>query len=175
MVHRLINQNMSGALLTIANSLSAFPPEIAVLLVSMTPVLEQRAGIPLAVLIYNMPIWKAYWLVMAGNILPVMALLYFADSFHAWVQKNSNSLFGRTWLNKLKQAQESFHKYEKYGLLGLTFFVVSPLPGSGIFTGAMIAFLMGIPFKHSWPYLAASVMGSGLVTLLIVFGIDKVF
>lgn len=159
----------------IAGYLSAFPPEVAVFLVGMTPVLEQRVGIPLAIFVYDMPIWKAYWLVMAGNIGPVMLLLYFADSFHAWVLKNSSSLFGRTWLNKLKEAQEAFHKYEKYGLLGLALFVVSPLPGSGIFTGAVLAFLMGIPFRHSWPYLVAAILGSGLITLLISVGIDKIF
>lgn len=160
---------------TIAHYLSAFPPEVAVFLVGMTPVLEQRAGIPLAILVYNMPIWKAYWIVIAGNIGPVMLLLYFADSFHRWVSRNTGTFLGRTWLNKLKEAQEAFHKYEKYGLWGLLFFVASPIPGSGIFTGAMIAFLMGIPFKHSWPYLVGAVLGSGLVTLVVTVGIDKVF
>lgn len=159
----------------IAQSLAVFPPEVAVFLVGMTPVLEQRVGIPLAIFVYHMPVWKAYWIVMAGNILPVMALLYFADSFHAWVLKNSHTFFGRTWLKKLKTAQESFQKYEKYGLWGLMIFVILPLPGSGIFTGAVIAFLMGIPFKHSWRYLIGAVLGSGLMTLLIVAGVGKIF
>lgn len=158
---------------SIAQSLSAFPQEVAVFLVAMTPVLEQRAGIPLAILIYNMPVWKAYALVMAGNIGPVLLLLYFADSFHNWVLKNSSSFFGRNWLKKLKQAQEAFARYEKYGLIGLALFVASPIPGSGIFTGAMIAFLMGIPFKHSWPYLVGAVLASGLVTLAVTVSIDK--
>ena len=160
---------------SIAQAFSAFPHEVAVFLVAMTPVLEQRAGIPLAILIYKMPIWKAYWLVMAGNIGPVLLLLYFADSFHVWVSQNFGTFFGRTWLKKLKSAQDAFAHYEKYGLIGLALFVASPIPGSGIFTGAMIAFLMGIPFKRSCPYLVGAVLGSGLVTLLVVVGIDKIF
>ena len=78
---------------------------------------------------------------------------------------------GKTWIKKLAQAQASFKKFEKYGLIGLSIFIISPLPGSGIFTGAMLAFLLGIPFKHSWPYITVAVAGSAIVTLLIAMGI----
>ena len=159
----------------IASFFTGFPPELAVVIVSMMPVLEQRVGIPLAILVYNMPIWKAYFLVMAGNIGPVLVLLYFAGDFHAWVHKNSGFFSSRLWLKKLDEAQEAFRKYEKYGLLGLMVFVALPIPGSGIFTGAIIAFLMGVQFRHSWPYLVSAVLLSGLLTLAITLGFDKAF
>lgn len=159
----------------VASFFNGFPPEIAVFIVSMMPVLEQRVGIPLAILVYHMPVWKAYFLVMAGNIGPVLILLYFAADFHAWVHKNSGTFSGKVWLKKLDEAQEAFKKYEKYGLLGLMLFVALPIPGSGIFTGAMIAFLMGVQFKHSWPYLVGAVMFSGLMTVAVTVGLDKIF
>jgi uncharacterized membrane protein len=159
----------------IAFYFSGFPNELAVFLVAMTPVLEQRVAIPLGILVYHMPIWKVYAITMLGNIGPVLLLLYHADRFHAWVEKNSGTFFGKKWANNLKKAQDGFQKYEKYGMLGLVFFVVSPLPGSGIFTGAMLAFLLGVPFRHSWAYLTSAVLGSGLVTLLLVFGLGKIF
>ncbi|MEK7625626.1 MAG: small multi-drug export protein [Patescibacteria group bacterium] len=159
----------------IAGFFIGVPPELAVVIVSMMPVLEQRVGIPLAILVYHMPVWKAYFLVMAGNIGPVLALLYFAGDFHAWVHKRSGFFSSRIWLKKLDEAQEAFKKYEKYGLLGLMIFVALPIPGSGIFTGAIIAFLMGVQFRHSWPYLVGAVLLSGLLTVAVTLGFDRVF
>lgn len=166
---------MKNMIHLIANWFSGFPPEIAVLIVSAMPVLEQRVGVPLALLVYHMPPLKAYLLVMVGNIGPVLFLSFFADRFHAWVLKNSGTFSGRTWLKKLREAQDAFAKYEKYGLVGLMLFVALPIPGSGIFTGAIIAFLMGVPFRHSWPYLTGAVLLSGLMTVGLFYGFERIF
>ncbi len=155
---------------------SSFPPQwagVVTFLIAMTPVLEQRIALPVAIIGFNMPAWEAILITLAGNLLPVTALLYFADNFHAWVNKNSGTFFGKAWLKNLHKAQEKFAKYEKYGLLGLALFVALPIPGSGIFTGTMIAFLMGVPFKRSLPYIWAAVIGSSFVTVAISLGIDK--
>lgn|SRR3989344_2216530 len=156
------------------NFFGQFPPELAVLLISMTPLLEQRVALPLAIIVYQMPVIKAFALTFVGNIIPVLLVLYQADRFHAWVQRNAHTFWGQRWLRKLNKAQKSFAKYEKYGLMGLTLFVIAPIPGSGIFTGAMLAFLMGIPFRRSWPYITLAVAGSAVVTLLISVGVDKI-
>ena len=160
---------------TLVAFFSAFPPEVAVFLISMTPVLEQRVALPLAIIGYHMPIWKALLITFVGNIIPVLLLLFFADSFHRWVQKNSGTFFGRAWIKKLHKAQHSFSKYERFGLIGLAIFIILPIPGSGIFTGTMIAFLMGVPFRHSWPYITGAVLGSAMVTLVISVGVTRVF
>ncbi len=158
-----------------ASIFSVVPPEVAVFLIAMTPVLEQRVALPMAIIAFKMPVWEALAITLAGNLLPTTALLYFADNFHRWVQKNSGTFFGKAWLKSLRHAQEKFAKYEKYGLLGLALFIALPIPGSGIFTGTMIAFLMGVPFKHSVPYIWAAVIGSSLVTMFISIGIGKIF
>ncbi len=152
-----------------------FPPEVLTFLVAMTPVLEQRVALPMAIIGFNMPVWKALLITLVGNLLPTTALLYFADNFHAWVNKNSGTFFGKAWLKSLRHAQEKFAKYEKYGLIGLALFIALPIPGSGIFTGTMLAFLMGVPFKHSVPYIWAAVIGSSFVTMFISVGIEKLF
>lgn len=159
----------------VANFFANFPHELAVLLVAMTPILEQRIAIPLGVLIYHMSPLKAFAITMLGNIPPVLLVLFFAQHFHDWVQRKSGTFFGKAWAKKLKQAQDAFSKYEKYGLLGLALFIALPIPGSGVFTGAFLAFLMGVPFKHSWPYIIAGVVGSGLVTISVVIGAVKIF
>lgn len=152
-----------------------FPPELTTFLVAMTPVLEQRVALPMAIIGFNMPVWKALLITLAGNLLPITALLYFADNFHNWVKRNSGTFFGKAWLKSLANAQEKFAKYEKYGLIGLALFIALPIPGSGIFTGTMLAFLMGVPFKHSLPYIWAAVIGSSIVTMVISVGIERVF
>jgi uncharacterized membrane protein len=167
--------NLLYMIQSVISAFSGFPPELATFLVAMTPVLEQRVALPMAIIAFNMPVWKALLITLAGNLLPITALLYFADNFHRWVEKNSGTFFGRSWLKSLRHAQDKFARYEKYGLLGLAIFIALPIPGSGIFTGTMIAFLMGVPFKHSLPYIWAAVIGSSFVTMFISIGIDKVF
>lgn len=159
----------------IISAFSSFPPEVATFLIAMTPVLEQRVALPLSILVFKLPPWEALLLTLVGNLLPITALLYFADNFHRWVSKNSGTFFGRAWVKNLRQAQEKFARYEKYGLLGLAIFIALPIPGSGIFTGTMIAFLMGVPFKRSVPYIWAAVVGSSLVTMAISVGFNTVF
>lgn len=161
-------------LTTIANFFVNFPQELAVFLVAMTPVLEQRVALPLAVIVYRMPVLKAFGITVVGNLIPVLLLLFHVDRFHDWVKRNSGTFFGNYWLKKLRHAQESFARYERYGLIGLTLFIILPIPGSGIFTGTVIAFLMGVPFRHSWPYIAFAVVGSAAMTLLISIGAEHI-
>lgn len=159
----------------IANFFIGFPPELAVFFVSMIPLLEQRAALPLAIIIYHMPMWKAFALSFTGSMIPLTILLFYADKFHAWVHKNAETYWAKHWIKNLKQAQDKFAKYEKYGLIGLALFIILPIPGSGIFTGTMLAFLMGVPFKDSWPYITGAVAGSAIVTILLSVGIDRIF
>lgn len=159
---------------TIIAFFSAFPPELAVFLIAMTPVLEQRVALPLAILAYHMPPFKALAITIVGNLIPILFLLAYAERFYAWVHKNAHTLWGSRWLRKLKQAQDSFARYEKYGLIGLAIFIILPIPGSGIFTGTMIAFLMGVSFKDAWPYIVSAVIGSALVTLAVSVGVEKI-
>lgn len=164
---------MHAIIEALMNFFKQFPPEVATFLVAMTPVLEQRAALPLAIIGFNMPAWKALGITLVGNLIPVTILLFYAEKFNAWVHKNAGTFFGRHWIKSLKKAQDGFAKYEKYGLIGLALFIALPIPGSGIFTGSMIAFLMGVPFKDSVPYIWLAVIGSAFVTMFISVGVDK--
>ena len=65
--------------------------------------------------------------------------------------------------------------YEKYGLWGLMIFIGVPIPGTGAWTGALAAFVFGIPFKHSWPFILGGIIISGIITTLLTVGVDKIF
>ena len=78
--------------------------------------------------------------------------------------------------NVLPNPTEKFAgDYAKYGLIGLMIFIGVPIPGTGAWTGALAAFVLGIPFKKAWPYVLGGIMISGILTLLLTVGIDKIF
>lgn len=160
---------------SIVNFFSTFPPEIATILMAMTPVGELRLSLPVAVLAFHFPIWKAVLLSIIGNAIPAMAILLFAKKFHEYIDKKSG-LLSKGWIKSLHRAQEKFAgKYEKCGLWGLLIFIGIPLPMTGAWTGALAAFVFGIPFRKAWPFVLGGIIISSFLTLLITVGADKVF
>lgn len=154
---------------------SQFPHWLATIFLSMTPVGELRLSIPVSVLGYNMPVWQAFVLSIIGNMIPVTVILMFAGRFHAWVQKEAGK-WGKNWADYLVSVQKKFSgDYEKYGLIGLMIFIGVPLPGTGAYTGAIAAFVFGIPFKHSWPFVLAGVIISAIITTILTVGADHIF
>ena len=152
---------------------SIFPPELATFLISMLPIGELRFSIPIGVAAYHLPVWEVFLISIFGNSLPTLAILMFAGKFHLWVEKKSG-FFSRRWINGLAGAQKKFQKYEKYGLWGLFLFIGSCLPGTGSYTGAIIAFVFGVPFRHSWPYIFGGIVMTGVITTVFTVGIDKI-
>ncbi|MEK7213065.1 MAG: small multi-drug export protein [Patescibacteria group bacterium] len=154
---------------------SQFPPEIATVLMAMTPVGELRLSLPVAVLGYHLPVWEAYLLAVFGNAIPAFIIAAFAGKFHAWVVHRAGR-WGKDWADYLASVQKKFTgPYEKYGLWGLAIFIGVPLPMTGAWSGAVAAFIFGIPFKKSWPYILLGIAISGLLTLLLTVGADKIF
>ena len=152
---------------------SLFPPALATFLMGASPILELRLALPVAILHYHFPVWKAVFFAVLGNGIPTLAILLFADEFHHWVEKNSG-FFGRHWVTHVAKAQQSFAKYEKYGLWGIFFFISSSLPGTGAYSGAIAAFILGIPIKKSWPYIFGGLLISSVITALVTVGVDKI-
>lgn len=159
----------------ITQFLSTFPPEIATILMAMTPVGELRLSLPVAVLVFHFPIWKAVLLSVIGNAIPAMIILLFAKRFHEYINKKSG-LLSSGWLKALHRAQEKFAgDYEKFGLIGLMIFIGIPLPMTGAWTGALAAFVFGIPFRKAWPFVLGGIIISSFLTLLVTVGADKIF
>lgn len=154
---------------------SGFPPQLATFFLAMTPVGELRLALPIALVVYKLPLWEAMLWSIVGNMLPVIIILYFSDLFHIWIQKKSG-YFSKKWINGLARAQAKFSgDFAKYGLIGLMIFIGIPLPGTGAFTGALAAFVFGIPFKKSWPFVFGGVIFSAIITAAITIGLGKLF
>ena len=154
---------------------SGFPPQLATVFLAMTPVGELRLALPVALLVYKMPLFEAMFWSILGNMIPALIILHFSDVFHIWIQKRSG-YFSKKWINVLARAQSKFSgDYAKYGLIGLMIFIGIPIPGTGAFTGALAAFVFGIPFKKSWPYVLGGVFIAACATSAITLGLVKIF
>jgi len=142
---------------------------------AMTPVGELRLSLPVAVLAFHIPVWQAVLLSVFGNAIPAMIILFFAKPFHNYIDKKTG-LVSKGWLKALHRAQEKFAgDYQKYGLIGLTIFIGIPLPVTGAWTGALAAFVFGIPFRKAWPFVLAGIIISSFLTLLVTVGAGKIF
>ena len=121
-------------------------PKAVIFIISLMPILELRGGL-LAASLLKIPEIEAIPSSIIGNILPIPFILLFIKHIFKWMKKVN--LF-RGLIEKLeKRAMSKSDKIQKYEFVGLMLFVGIPLPGTGAWTGALIASLLGIDIKKS--------------------------
>jgi len=151
--------------------LGSVPHWLAVMVIGALPVSELRGAIPVAMGIYGMGPFEAYFLSVFGNLIPVVPLLLYLEPVSGYLRRYHIFDVFFTWLFARTRRNHT-ENFEKYGLLALTLFVAVPLPVTGAWTGCAAAFVFGIKFKHSMPAIAAGVMIAGvIVTVLTMMGI----
>jgi uncharacterized membrane protein len=134
---------------------------------AMTPVGELRASLPVALTVYNMNWLLAFIVSVIGNLVPVLFLLLFLGPVSDWFSlkfKICNRFF--SWLFE-KTRRKSEARISKYGSIALISFVAIPLPFTGAWTGAIVAFLFNIPFKKAFPLIASGVVIAGIIVLVL--------
>ena len=134
-----------------------FPPEVYVLLVAALPVVELRGAIPLGVALGLSP-WESFLWALLGNLLVVplaLGLLPWAVGLATRMP-----LFARAWRAQV----------QRLGALGLFLFVAVPLPGTGAWSGAVLAVVLGVRRRYAFPALALGVVAAGLLVLLLTGG-----
>jgi uncharacterized membrane protein len=140
-----------------------------VFFVSMIPVIELRGAIPIGCGL-GLPALEVFIAAVLGNLLPVPFIILFIRKIFILIRRCwpwLNSMVTRLE-NKAMSKADFIHKYE---LLGLTLFVAIPLPGTGAWTGALIAALMDIRIKRSFPAILIGVIIAGLIITLLSYGI----
>ena len=150
--------------------LDQIPAPLAVFLTAMAPITEVRGAVPLAVSVYHLS-WPValFWSIL-GNFVGVLIVLFFLDAFyHVFVAHFpfTRPLFD--WL--FKHTRDKFTvNYQKYGAVTLILFTAMPLPFFGAYTGAVAAFLLGVPMRKSILYLAIGIILAALLVALITYG-----
>jgi len=145
------------------------PKEIIVFIVSMLPILELRGSL-LAAGFFKMDFLSTYIIAVIGNMLPIPFVLLFIDKIFCWLKKTKLKAFVEKIENKAMSKSEQIQKYGKWGLF---LFVAIPLPGTGAWTGSLIASLLRMKIKDSLLWILFGVIVAGLIMSLLSFGIIK--
>lgn len=136
---------------------------LLVFFLSMTPINELRGSIPYGIFGLNMNPWLALLAGILGNMAPVFFFLKFLDPVIQWVFRHFPFL-----TNSIKRYFEKLHhkhtdKFNKLGAVFLSLFVAVPLPGTGAWTGALLAYIFRIPFWLAFGSIFLGVIGAGIL------------
>ena len=147
---------------------NSIPPQLVVFLISICPVLELRGGM-IAARILSLNFYQAFIISYIGNMLPIPFILLFIRKIFQWMRKFKffSKIVDRLEARSEKK-KDTIVKYKEWGLL---LFVAIPLPGTGGWTGALIAALMDLRMKKCLPIIALGVFIAGIIMSLITYGI----
>lgn len=141
--------------------------EIIIFIISMIPVLELRGGLIAASLLGVD--WKiAMILCIIGNIIPVPFILLFINKIFELLKRTK--LKGIVYKIE-KKANKNSSKVLKYENLGLYLFVALPLPGTGAWTGALIASMLGMKFKNAFISICLGILTAAVIMALFSYGV----
>ncbi len=144
------------------------PEELIIFLISMFPVLELRGGM-IAAKLLGVELMKAFIICYIGNILPIPFILLFIRRIFKFLKrfKSTGKLVEKLEVRSMRKS-EKVKKWRNWGLLA---FVAIPLPGTGGWTGALIAALLDIRIKISFPIIALGVMIANLIMSIFSYGL----
>ena len=142
-------------------------------LISMVPVLELRAGIPYGVSL-GLDFHAAALAASLGNLLPVPIIILFVRQVFAWLRKRSKGL--DIWISGMEtKAELKGEKVRRYGSLGLILLVAIPLPGTGAWTGALVAAVLGLRMRDALPAIVLGVVIAAAIVLGVTYGVSTIF
>lgn len=148
----------------------AYSDEIIIFLISLLPVLELRGGL-IAASLLGVELIPAMIICYLGNILPIPFILLFIKKIFAFMKKHGILVKLVEWLENRgaeKGEEVKKSKWEKWGLL---VFVAIPLPGTGGWTGALIASVLNMKIKDSFPVIALGVAVAGIIMAILSYGL----
>ncbi len=151
---------------------------IITFLVSMVPIIELRGAIPIGTGL-GLGWLECYILCVIGNMVPVPFILMFIKAILNWMSGIHKFHFDdiANWV--FKKAEKNKPKVQKYGKIGLWAFVAIPLPGTGAWTGSLVAALLGMDFKKSIFTVFLGVLTAGAImtaaSLLVKSGVNLGF
>lgn len=146
---------------------SLFGKLLQTFFISMVPVIELRGAIPYGIA-RGLEYWQAIPVSIIGNLVPVPFIIIFIKKIFAWLRTKS------AWLNGLvtrleNRALSKQETVQKYAFWGLFLFVAIPLPGTGAWTGSLIAAMMDMKVKDAFPAIALGVLTAAAIITFLTF------
>ena len=142
------------------------------LVTAMPPILEIRGAIPVGVASGLDP-WLAFAVGFVGNMLPIPILILLTRKVIEWLKKHNMLVKLTAWLEN--KGSKGAQKVQKYSFWGLFILVAIPLPGTGAWTGALVAAMMEIRLKRAFPAIAIGVAIAGVIVSVITYGAQAIF
>ena len=151
--------------------LTGMPNWLIVGIVSMVPLIELRGGLIAAALL-GMPLWEGILFCLIGNIIPVPFILLFITPIFNWLK--TTKLF-RPLVEKIEaRSMGKSDKIKKAEFWGLVLFVGIPLPGTGAWTGSLIACLLNIDKKKAFCAVIIGLLLATTIMCIFTYGIPAI-
>lgn len=161
---------MENLIQNIVNALGGTPSELIVFIISLFPILELRGGL-IAASILGIDMWKAIPICIVGNILPIPFILFFIEKIFELL-KNTKLV---KMINKLEEkAEKGAKKIMEHKKWGLLLFVGIPLPGTGAWTGALVAALFHFKKKDASIAILGGIVLATIIMCFISYGIPYI-
>lgn len=141
---------------------------ILVFIISLMPILELRGGLLAASLLGLDPV-SSYIIAVIGNIIPIPFILWFMGAILKWMKKRKRLKKVANWIDK--KVEKNREKIERFGFWGLVLFVGIPLPGTGAWTGCLVASVLEMDKKKSFIAAMIGVLMASLIMMIISFGL----
>lgn len=140
---------------------------------SMVPVMELRGALPIGVA-NGLNIWVAVIVTVIGNLVPVPFIIVFIRKIFAWLRTKSSHL--DRLVGKLEEkAAKNSKLVSKYEMFGLCLLVAVPLPGTGAWTGALVAAMLDMRLKKAFPTIALGVLIAAVIVACVTYGAGTLF
>lgn len=137
-------------------------------LISMVPVIELRGAIPAGV-VAGLSVWEAVVVAVIGNMVPVPIIILFVRKVFDWMRVKSQRL-DRLVCRFEAKAEKQSAIIDKYEWWGLVILVAIPLPGTGAWTGALVAAMLNMRLKRALPAIFTGVIIAGIIVSYITYG-----
>lgn len=150
-------------------------PELKTFLIAMSPIVELRGAIPIALSVYKLSVFSAYIFSVLGNLIPLNLIILVGNPVSKFLSSKS-SLFERffSWLFlHTRKSQNS--KVAVFGKeLAVLIMVATPIPLIGGWSGAIAAFVLGIPFRRALPLVVLGTAVSGAIVTFVTLGLVSI-
>lgn len=141
------------------------------LLFAMLPVIEIRGAIPIGIA-QGLDPWLAYAIGVIGNMIPIPFLVLLTRHIIDWLKKHNILVRFTSWLER--KGREKSKQVIAYSFWGLLLLVAIPLPGTGAWTGALVASLLDMRLKNCLPAITLGVLIAGGIVMAVTFGVISV-
>ena len=142
--------------------------QLIVFIISLMPIMELRGGLLAASILHLNPV-ASYIICFIGNIIPVPFILWFINKILNYLRTKKKAKKLMNFLDRKIEKHQNFIK--KYGYLGLVLFVAIPIPGTGAWTGCLIASVLNMDKKKSFFATLLGVFIASIIMMIISFGL----